>query len=152
MRVEGPSALPGFAAALRELWIRAGKPSYRVISKDVQASAGRFYSKSVIGDVLAGRRAPKQTLLVDLVSHLGGDPATWSARLTDVLLPAAVPAPAPLAQIPHDIRDFTGRELEVARARALLAGDAGVGSVDTGLPIVVVEGMAGTGQTRLAIH
>jgi hypothetical protein len=30
MRVD-PSALPRFAADLRELWIRAGKPSYRVI-------------------------------------------------------------------------------------------------------------------------
>ena len=150
MRVEGPSALPGFAADLRELWIRAGKPSYRVISKDVQAGTGRFYSKSVIGDVLAGRRAPKQTLLVDLVSHLGGDAARWSARLTEVLRPAVVSVPSPLAHIPYDISDFTGREWEVARARALLAGD-GAGA-DTGLPIVVIEGMAGIGKTRLAIH
>ena len=81
MRVEGPSALPGFAADLRELWIRTGKPSYRLISKDVQASAGRFYSKSVIGDVLAGRRAPKQTLLVDLVSSGWRGVDTRLARL-----------------------------------------------------------------------
>jgi hypothetical protein len=51
-----------------------------------------------------------------------------------------------VAQIPYDIRDFTGREWEVARARALLS-EAG-----TGLPIAVVQGMAGTGKTRLAVH
>ncbi len=148
-----PPALAGFAAALRELWLAAGKPSYREISGRLHAGTGRFYSKSVIGDVLAGRRAPKQALLVDLVSHLGGDPALWSARLMEVLRPvvggpATSPAPA-LAQIPHDIRDFTGREAEVARARALLAAEDGPA---TGLPIVVIEGMAGTGKTRLAIH
>ncbi|HEU4349311.1 MAG TPA: NB-ARC domain-containing protein, partial [Actinoplanes sp.] len=144
-----PPALARFAEQLRELWLAAGKPSYRSISGRLQAATGRFYSKSVIGDVLAGRRAPKQTLLVDLVGHLGGDPALWSARLTDVLRPPPAGPPASLAQIPHDIRDFTGREREVARARSLLAGDGGSG---TGLPIVVIEGMAGTGKTRLAIH
>jgi tetratricopeptide (TPR) repeat protein len=144
-----PPPLARFAEQLRELWLAAGKPSYRSISGQLHAGTGRFYSKSVIGDVLAGRRAPKQSLLVDLVGHLGGDPATWSARLTEVLRPAVVATPVAPAQIPHDIRDFTGREREVARARALLAGN---GAADTGLPIVVIEGMAGTGKTRLAIH
>ena len=83
-----PAALAGFAEQLRELWLSAGKPSYRDISGRLHARTGRFYSKSVIGDVLAGRRAPKQTLLVDLVTHLGGDPVGWSARLTEVLRPA----------------------------------------------------------------
>ena len=55
-----PAALAGFAEQLRELWLSAGKPSYRDISGRLHARTGRFYSKSVIGDVLAGRRAPKQ--------------------------------------------------------------------------------------------
>jgi hypothetical protein len=146
--MQGSPDLSGFAADLRALWLAAGKPSYRQISRDVQTSRGRFYSKSVIGDVLAGRRAPKRDLLVDLVERLGGDPQAWSARLAELLRPAVAAAPAPIAQIPYDIRDFTGREPEVARACALLVGE----QATTGLPIVAVQGMAGTGKTRLAIH
>lgn len=56
-RVETPE-LSSFAADLRALWLAAGKPSYREISRDLETSSGRFYGKSVIGEVLAGRRAP----------------------------------------------------------------------------------------------
>ena len=57
-----------FVGQLRELWVAAGKPSYRLISRQLESSTGRFYSKSVIGDVLAGRRTPKRMLLLDLVA------------------------------------------------------------------------------------
>lgn len=63
--------------------------------------------------------------------------------------PAAAPVTA-LAQVPYDIRDFTGREREVAWVRAVLPGDDP--DAGTGMALVVIEGMAGTGKTRLAIH
>jgi len=50
-------------------------------------------------------------------------------------------------QLPMDIVEFTGRAAELARLRAM--AEAGAGNAPT---IVAVEGMAGVGKTRLAVH
>jgi tetratricopeptide (TPR) repeat protein len=56
-------------------------------------------------------------------------------------------ATAPHRQLPTDIAEFTGRETELRKLRQL---------VSTGSPTAVVisaiEGMAGVGKTRLAVH
>ncbi|MFI9379732.1 AfsR/SARP family transcriptional regulator [Kutzneria sp. NPDC052558] len=53
-------------------------------------------------------------------------------------------------QLPMDITEFTGRHTELSTLRALIADD------DRGVPSTVVisaiEGMAGVGKTRLAVH
>ncbi|OLE20945.1 MAG: hypothetical protein AUG44_29170 [Actinobacteria bacterium 13_1_20CM_3_71_11] len=49
-------------------------------------------------------------------------------------------------QLPPDIADFVGRGRELS----LVLGAGGDGG--TAVPIVVVEGMAGVGKTRLAVH
>jgi hypothetical protein len=72
-----------FASELRELWTRAGRPSYRRIAQDLR-SAGSHYSKSTIGDVLNGVRRPAADLLSALVSYLQGNADEWAARLAEL--------------------------------------------------------------------
>lgn len=60
------------------------------------------------------------------------------------------PVPAP-AQLPADIRDFTGRQGLVAQLCTLLAaGDAG--DSPGAVPVAVVAGSGGLGKTSLAVH
>ncbi|MEU7577308.1 BTAD domain-containing putative transcriptional regulator [Streptomyces sp. NPDC041068] len=68
------------------------------------------------------------------------------------------PLPTPeavqgLHQLPMDTPEFVGRERELSALREL-AGD--IGAVDdpgdSGVIVAVVEGMAGAGKTRLAVH
>lgn len=87
-----------------------------------------------------------------LVTELGLDPAPELARLEAAILAAdpaldAVPEPEaePVrpAQLPHDVRGFTGRAAELAR----LGEPAGAGA-----DIRVVTGTAGVGKTALAVR
>lgn len=55
----------------------------------------------------------------------------------------AVPTPA---QLPHDVRDFVGRETEMTTMTELHEKSAGI------LLIAVIEGAAGVGKTALAVH
>ncbi|MDT0302378.1 AfsR/SARP family transcriptional regulator [Streptomonospora wellingtoniae] len=57
--------------------------------------------------------------------------------------PASPPRPA---QLPPEVRGFTGREQELAVLESVLAPDG------AGLPIVSVYGPAGIGKTALALH
>lgn len=57
-------------------------------------------------------------------------------------------AVAARAQLPMDIREFTGRELELRQLfEALSPDDDG-----TAVAVSVITGMAGVGKTRLAVH
>ncbi|WP_030687741.1 AfsR/SARP family transcriptional regulator [Streptomyces sp. NRRL B-1347] len=59
---------------------------------------------------------------------------------------------APRANLPRDIRDFTGRASEL---RILLGNASPVGTPPAGaatLPVTVVHGMPGVGKTALAVH
>jgi tetratricopeptide (TPR) repeat protein/transcriptional regulator with XRE-family HTH domain len=51
------------------------------------------------------------------------------------------------AQLPMDIMEFTGREHEIRLLLDLLDGQEG-----TAVVIAAIEGMAGVGKTRLAVH
>ncbi len=64
-------------------------------------------------------------------------------------LEAEHPPPRP-AQLPHGMPDFTGREAELDRLNALVAGDNG----DFGRAVVItaIAGTAGVGKTSLAVH
>ncbi|MET8851005.1 BTAD domain-containing putative transcriptional regulator [Amycolatopsis sp. NPDC004625] len=87
-----------------------------------------------------------------LVTELGLDPVPELARLEAAIL-AADPALDPVpelgtepvrpAQLPHDVRGFTGRTAELAR----LGEPAGPGA-----DIRVVTGTAGVGKTALAVR
>lgn len=52
------------------------------------------------------------------------------------------------AQLPMDIREFTGREVELRQLYETLSPDDGA----TALAVSVITGMAGVGKTRLAVH
>ena len=51
------------------------------------------------------------------------------------------------AQLPHDVRGFTGREPELADLASLAAGQEGAAVV-----ITAIDGVAGIGKTALAVH
>ncbi|WP_020647482.1 AfsR/SARP family transcriptional regulator [Amycolatopsis balhimycina] len=89
-----------------------------------------------------------------LAGELGLDPAPELIRLEAAILaadpalePAPEPAPEPVrpAQLPHDVRGFTGRAAELAR----LDEPAGAGP---GPDIRVVTGTAVVGKTALAVR
>ncbi|MEN3615434.1 tetratricopeptide repeat protein [Plantactinospora sp. ZYX-F-223] len=92
-----------------------------------------------------------------LADELGADPGPELADahrrvLRQEVAPAAGTGPAPVSahrQLPPDLADFTGREAELRTLWSALPppGDAG-GT----LVISAIEGMAGAGKTRLAIH
>ncbi|MFI5833649.1 tetratricopeptide repeat protein [Micromonospora sp. NPDC051300] len=93
-----------------------------------------------------------------LVRELGIEPAGPTQELHRRILAgesdAAGPSHATAArasahrQLPPDIADFVGRERELRALRRWLARGASAGAV----PIVAVEGMAGVGKTRFAVH
>lgn len=65
--------------------------------------------------------------------------------------PLAVPAaPAAPAQLPPNVAEFTGRETELARLRALVSERAP--GRQTTLVISAIVGMAGVGKTALAVY
>jgi DNA-binding SARP family transcriptional activator/tetratricopeptide (TPR) repeat protein len=70
-----------------------------------------------------------------LADELGVDPGPVLHQAHQQVL-AGAPVPA---QLPPDIRDFTGRTTEIA-------------AVADGLPLVVISGAPGTGKSALAVH
>ncbi|WP_198141641.1 tetratricopeptide repeat protein [Micromonospora sp. ATCC 39149] len=89
-----------------------------------------------------------------LADELGVDPglnlaSTHTALLTDAApaAPARPPAAHPVpAQLPADIRDFTGRVSELRELDTLLDENG------PGMPICVISGTAGVGKTALILH
>jgi len=80
-----------------------------------------------------------------------------AAVATDAGIAAALPVPPPDAavprptQLPADIGDFTGRELQVRHLCDMLTN--GTAAASTGaVPIAFVAGAGGLGKTTLAIH
>ncbi|TDT97432.1 DNA-binding SARP family transcriptional activator [Streptomyces sp. 846.5] len=81
---------------------------------------------------------------------LGLDPSLLytAPRPRTVLHSSTVPDPS---QLPADIADFTGREEDVARIRAVLSSAAVSGQARP-VAISVVSGTGGVGKTTLAVH
>ncbi len=84
-----------------------------------------------------------------LADDLGLDPAPELTRLQSAILAAdpaldAVAEPVRPAQLPHDVRGFTGRAAELARLDEPAAGP--------GPDIRVLTGTAGVGKTALAVR
>lgn len=115
-----------------------------------------------------GRQADALTVYQEcrrtLTDELGIDPTPSLQRLYQSILVAAPvlatpvaavvrseeprPAPAPPAELPPALPDFTGREQEIIRLRTQLAGRQRAGTPAVG----VVVGMPGVGKTSLALH
>ncbi|MEU5726311.1 tetratricopeptide repeat protein [Micromonospora sp. NPDC047738] len=108
-----------------------------------------------------GRRSDALAVYRELqrrtVAELGIEPSTQSQELHRRILTGDPQPPTPhnagqalesaYRHLPPDIAEFVGRRRELA---ALMG--AATSPPDTAVPIVTVEGMAGVGKTRLAVH
>lgn len=106
----------------------------------------------------SGRQAEALTLYESvrrrLADELGTDPGQELAAAhrrvlrQEIHRPEAMPASA-YRQLPPDIADFSGREAELRQLHAWLpiSGDGA-----TAVTLLSIQGMAGVGKTRLAIH
>ncbi|MFF5143291.1 BTAD domain-containing putative transcriptional regulator [Streptomyces sp. NPDC013157] len=94
--------------------------------------------------ILAGEGEPETPAAPGAVGP-AGDTAAGPPPLQAPPLPTAALQPA---QLPADLPVFTGRRSELDRVTALLPEDG----PPAGATIVLVEGMAGTGKTSLAVH
>jgi tetratricopeptide (TPR) repeat protein len=152
------STLRRFTEDLHRLRVSRGKPSYRALA------ARTGFGKSAVHAAFRGDRLPTRDLVAALVGALDGDVRGWVERWTELELasersndePSSVGDPGSpetvtaSAQLPPDIGEFTGREREIEQILAAL-GDV-ASSARTALPVVLIQGMAGVGKTRLAVR
>ncbi len=134
--------IPRFAWDLRQLRIKAGKPSYRVLASRVH------YSASMLSEAAAGQTLPSLAVTLAYVRGCGGDVREWESRWHRL---AAAPAPAPDPQAappPYlglstfqagDAALFFGRDALVAELTGRLETD----------PFLAVFGASGSGKSSL---
>ncbi|MDI6105978.1 tetratricopeptide repeat protein [Actinoplanes sp. NEAU-A12] len=142
---------------LRRLKVWAGDPSYETIKDRVNAAwtaagrpAGELTRRSTIAYCFKpGRRRLDIDLLVAVVQALHPDTGyvtAWRQALR--VIGGEIEAASQVwvqDSLPQDLAGFTGRSGELDRLRhAARAGEAVV--------ISAIEGMAGVGKTRLAVH
>jgi DNA-binding SARP family transcriptional activator len=129
--------------------------------RHAEALAAYARAKDVIAEELGVdpgeplQRLYQQILTEDVHRQRGraADPAGREARSADPepQVRPAPPEPLPLMQLPGDITDFTGRDLDVKLLCELQPGEADddrAGTVMVGL----VTGAGGLGKTTLAVH
>jgi len=92
--------LAGFAADLRELRVRAGRPTYRRLAQCA------YYSPSTLSLAASGTVMPSREVTLALVSACGGDVEQWDVRwrALDRHLKEQCPAPRPHPRSPVDDR------------------------------------------------
>ncbi|WP_433305502.1 ATP-binding protein [Actinoplanes sp. CA-030573] len=150
-------SLADLVERLQRLKIWAGNPSYERIKDRVNAAwtaagrpAGELVCKSTVAYCFRpGRRRVDTDLVLAVVQALYPDVgyvAQWRQALRVVLAEAgAVSQVRVQDSLPQDLAAFTGRAGELRRLRrAARSGEAVV--------ISAIEGMAGVGKTRLAVH
>jgi tetratricopeptide (TPR) repeat protein len=108
-----------------------------------------------IGKIEAGRvgvpRPATVRLLADALDLVGEDRDRFCRSAALPALPALVPMTSVAAQLPADVRGFTGRAAEVAQLDKTLVIDS-AGEDAAAVVISAVAGTAGVGKTALAIH
>ena len=160
--------LPEFIDALARLRIWAGAPSYRRLAKLVGPTLRppQELAQSTLADLFQPRR---RRIDVDLatatVRALGlgeAEVARWRTACVRVQTQAHAqthlrPPPradGPMAvyrQLPADLATFHGREKELARLMARAMAPEG-GTAPATVVVSAIEGMAGIGKTRFAVH
>ncbi|SEH01166.1 WD40 repeat [Nonomuraea solani] len=131
-----------FAAELRELRTKAGKPSYRELSKRAH------FSVTALAEAASGTMVPTLPVVLAYVVACGGDPEQWEERWR--LLNDQIKGPEPAEEEaapylglrtfqPQDARLFAGRERLVAALRERLLADS----------FLVVVGPSGSGKSSL---
>jgi DNA-binding SARP family transcriptional activator len=149
-----------------ELELNAGGQT-AVLSGLAALAAAHPFDERVAGQLMmalyrSGRQADALGIFHDmrkrLVAELGIDPGAELRHRYQQILRAdqAVHAATTLAeqaaarQLPADIADFIGRDAELRYLHSLAEQDSA--HPDTALTILVIEGMAGVGKTRLAVR
>lgn len=87
--IPGHGSLAGFAAQLRELRERAGRPSYRRLAQLAH------YSHTALSQAAAGHSLPSLAVTQAFVRACGGDVAEWTARWREVGQSAQLPGEPP---------------------------------------------------------
>ena len=98
-------------------------------------------SSSSLSRYLTGQLVPPWEAVVALCRVVGRDPRPLRAVWVEASKAGAEPAPR-RNDLPADLGDFTGREVESALVTQLLQS----------ANAVVIDGMAGVGKTSLAVH
>ncbi|GAB3001738.1 ATP-binding protein [Saccharothrix stipae] len=157
----GARTLDGITECLRLLKSWAGEPSYEVITSRINAAwteaglpAGELARRGTVVDCFrAGRRRINTDLVVAVVRALHPDVgyvAQWRQALRVVLGETRAAAQVRVQdELPQDLAGFTGRAAELDRLVEALSRGARAPA-----PVVIsaIEGMAGVGKTRLAVH
>jgi tetratricopeptide (TPR) repeat protein len=120
-------------------WIRTPEPG------TVQADAGQDHVLPLPDGTAASLRDSRRLAAAGLFR--GG--AAMDSPVPGLITAdgaASVRRPIP-AQLPHDVAEFTGRELELAALESVAVGQGGAAVV-----ISAIDGIAGVGKTALAVH
>jgi tetratricopeptide (TPR) repeat protein len=156
--------LADFIDALGRLRVWAGQPSYRSLAKRVgqlMRPAHSVPTATVVDVFKSGRRRLDIELVTAIVRALGVDEpgvARWREACARVHTEAKTGGPMGVfRQLPPDLSTFTGREAVLrqvisAAAAHAEATDAGADGTAHTVAVIAVEGMAGVGKTRLAVH
>ncbi|HEX9033189.1 MAG TPA: helix-turn-helix transcriptional regulator [Streptosporangiaceae bacterium] len=147
-------AAESLAALLRRLRADAG------LTQEELASAAGLSPRS-ISDLERGLHATSRRdtarLLADALNLTGGQRAVFEATALGRGNGAGPLVPAPEAalarsvaattpRLPRDIKEFTGRDADLARLTAAVAEDGGV------VEVCAIDGMAGVGKSVFTIH
>lgn len=127
-----------FAADLRRLRDKAGKPTYR------ELASRAHYSVTTLSEAAGGKKLPSLSVTLAYVEACGGDPAEWEARWRAIAAPADDPSgDAPYVGLKafqkEDAALFFGREALTAKLADLVAKR----------PFVGVFGASGSGKSSL---
>ncbi|WP_379816948.1 nSTAND1 domain-containing NTPase [Kutzneria kofuensis] len=143
--LEENDALGRFAAELRRVREKAGKPPYRELARQAH------YSSTTLADAAGGRRLPSLAVTLAFVEACGGDTVEWEQRWREVAAtqtldraenPAvgeSCPYPGLAAFQPEDADRFHGREALTDDLVSRVAGRR----------FVAVFGPSGSGKSSL---
>ncbi|HEX8865442.1 MAG TPA: helix-turn-helix domain-containing protein, partial [Lentzea sp.] len=129
--------LGSFAADLRKLREKAGKPSYR------ELASRAHYSAATLSDAASGKKLPSLAVTLAYAKACGGDEQEWEQRWRDIAAPPEPTGEAPYVGLQafqkEDADRFFGREKLTAKLVGLVAQRSFVG----------VFGASGSGKSSL---
>jgi hypothetical protein len=131
------SELGSFAADLRRLRDKAGKPTYRALASRAH------YSAATLSDAAGGKKLPSLAVTLAYVKACGGDEQEWEERWRAIAAPPDPTGEAPYVGLQafqkEDADRFFGREKLTAKLVELAAAR----------PFVGVFGASGSGKSSL---
>ena len=149
--------LDGLITRLRALKVWAGDPSYEAIKDRLNAAlrasgapTAELAKKNTVADCFRlGRRRINADLMLAVVAALRPDPgyvAHWRQALRRVVGESRAASHVRVHErLPDDLDEFVGRTAEIEHIRRAVKPDRPAATA-------AIEGMAGVGKTRLAIH